>query len=165
MVSGFQGKRLVPPINWRGVPLGYHGKMSAVCRTFTECNDLVKWFGDAEFCPFAPIFLMIPGTGGIVLAGLGYATAAELRDDAVTIWEEKSERLAKTGSLHDFDTLREKHGLMRREDVREATREAFHERIRQHMASPVTDPFREPQYVRVNGKTVHAVAKLEEVSA
>ena len=155
-------KRWTPSINWKGVPLSYHNRMSAVCRTLSEANDLVKWFGDAEFCPFLPIFLMIPGTGGVILAGLGYATAAELRDDAVATWIDKTDRIAKTGSVLDFDALREKHGLMERSKVKAAMSEAFWDRIRRHKASPVTDPFRQPQYPRVNGKTLHTVAVIEK---
>ena len=159
-----QVRRRIPEIDWTGVPPGYLGRVSAVCRSLADCQDLVHWFGDSKFCPYLPIFLMVPGTGGISLVGMGFADAAELQDDAVAIWTEKSALMAKQGSLGNFDELREKHGLMERSKVREATREAFWERIKAHKASPVTDPFRVPQYVRVNGKTVHAVAKPEEMT-
>ena len=146
-------RRATPPINWKGVPLKYHNRVSAVCRSLTECEDLVRWFGDPKFCPLASILLLIP-EHPTLLVGAGYATAAELRDDAVNLWGKYTERLAKTGSLMDFDSLRERHGLMRREELKDATASAFWERIRAHRANPITDPFRQPNYPRVNGKTV-----------
>ena len=147
----------IPPINWRNVPLPYRGKLSAVCRSAAECEDLVAWFGDAAFCPYLPVLVMVPGTQPTLIPGFGYATAAELQDCAVAAWHMQSDKLAKQGTVLDFDSLREKHGLMRREDADAAIREAFRERIRKHKANPVTDPFRVPQYVRVNNRMVFAV--------
>ncbi len=158
----FASRRATPPINWLGVPDRFYRKVSAVCRNPGDCEDLVRWFGDADFCPYLPIFLMIPGTEGVMLIGMGYATAAELRDDAVNIWGKYTARLAKTGSLMDFDALREKHGDMRKENVAAEMAEAFRERIRKHKANPITDPAREPQYVRVNEKTVFAQTQSTE---
>lgn len=162
MASYLRVRQRIPPIDWRGVPLTWHNRVSAVCRTQDEANDLVKWFGAVDFCPLLPVLLLVPGTGGVLLCGLGYATAAELRDDAVAVWVKNSEKIAKSGSIFDFDELREKHGLIEKAKVKTAMSEAFWERIQRHRASPVTDPFRQPQYPRVNGKTVHAVAKVEE---
>ena len=161
-----QTVRSIPPIDWRGVPvnvyLRFRNRVSAVCRSQHECEDLVHWFGAAEFCPFPPILIMVPGTGGILLCGFGLATAAELRDDAVGLWVLKSERMVKTGSLVDFDDLRERAGLVRRENVRDAVAEAFHERIRQHKENIRTDPFRQPRYPRWRGRTVFGYRGIEE---
>ena len=151
----------VSHIDWRDVPARYVGKASAVCRTLAECADLVKWFGDETFCPYLPVLIKAPG-GWTAIAGMGYADAAELRDCAVTLWGRQTEAIASHGGIMDFDALREKHGLMRREDVKAAMSDALTRRIAAHRASPVTDPFRQPQYVRVNGKTVHTVKKIEE---
>ena len=150
------------PINWRGVPMSLHGKVSAVCRSQAECEDLIHWYGDAEFCPVLPVLLMVPNHPCLVLMGVGVTTASELRDDAVALWVQKSERLAKTGSVMDFDSLREKHNLMRREDVAAASSEAFWDRIKAHRASPVTDPFRQMTYPNPTAKTVHAVAEDQD---
>ncbi len=152
-------RRQTPSIDWRDVPLKYWGKVSAVCRSMPDCGDLVSWYGDSEFCPIAPILLLIPGHP-VLLVGAGYATAAELRDDAVTLWGKYTARLQKTGSLMDFDEARERRGDMRREDVAARTAEAFHDRIKKHRANPVTDPARQPDYPRIRGKTVHAVEKV-----
>jgi hypothetical protein len=137
--------RHVPPIDWKGVPANFKGKVSAVCRTAQECDELVTWFGDSEFCPLLPIMIMVPGLQApTLIAGLGYATAAELRDCAVVTWHEQLEKLTAGNDIVDFDDLRERHGLMRREDVDPAFREASYRRIAQHKANPVTDPFRQP---------------------
>lgn len=155
----FAVQRMTPPIDWRGVPFRFYKKVSAVCRNLTECEELTRWYGDATFMPYLPVLLLYPDHPTL-LVGLGYASASELRDDAVNLWGKFSERMAKTGSIMRLsgDEVREKYGLARKEDVTNLTAEAFQQRILQHKASPVTDPFREPQHVRVNRKTVHTVA-------
>jgi len=140
-----QVARHIPPLDYTGVPASFKGKLSAVCRTAQECEELVTWFGDADFCPLLPVMVMVPGLQApTLIAGLGYATAAELRDCAVVTWHEQLEKLAAGDNIKDFDALRERHGLMRREDVDPAIREAMLRRIAQHKANPVTDPFRQP---------------------
>ncbi len=156
-----QTMRRVPPIDWRGVPLKYHNKVSAVCRSMKDCEDLVYWFGDAEFCPYQGVLLLIP-EHPVLLVGMGYASAAELKDDAVQLWGKYSDRLHKTGEIVNFDELREKARLPRREDVKHLTAEAFHERIKAHKANPVMDPPRQPLYPRVRGKTIFAQTQSEE---
>ena len=154
-------QRQVPPIDWTGIVsnirMNLKGRVSAVCRSLAECNDLVKWFGAVDFCPFLPVLVVVPGTQPTLIAGFGYATAAELRDCAVVTWQTQADKLRKEGRLLDFDSLRERDGLMRSEDVDDAIRTALHERIAAHRAAPVTDPFRVPQHVRVNDKTVFSV--------
>ncbi len=148
-----QTAKRIPPIDWKGVPASYHGKLSAVCRTLEDCEGLPRWFGSADFAPYLPVMVMVPGANAPTLvAGLGYATAAELRDCAVAAWSKQTDKLATTGSLADFDALREKHGLMRREEVDNATREAFLRRIADHKANPVTDPSRQPVYANPKNK-------------
>lgn len=149
-----QTAKRIAPIDWRGVPEKFVEKLSAVCRTATECEELVSWFGSADFCPNLPIMVFVPGAQPTLIAGFGYATAAELKDCAVYTWHHQIEKL-KAGTLLDFDDLRERHGLMRREDVDAATREAFLRRIAQHEANPVTDPFRQPVYPNPTNRTVH----------
>jgi hypothetical protein len=134
-----------PPVDWLGVPAQYIGKASAVCRTLRDCEELVKWFGDENFCPFLPVLVAAPG-GWTAIAGYGYASAAELQDCAIVLWTRQAEALAKTGRLMDFDELRDRHGLMRKEDVPQAMAEALEARIRRHKANPITDPFDEPTY-------------------
>ncbi len=155
MLSGAELSAITPDIDWAHDTRPYKGRVSAVCRSKQEAADLVHWFGHPDFMPELPILLCIPGGWG-QMAGWGLATAAELRDECVARWELQEARIA--GGGFDFDTAREKAGLMRREDVDAATREAFMDRIRRHKASSVTDPAREPLYVRPNERTTHTVA-------
>ena len=153
----------IPAIDWTGVPASYKGKLSAVCRTFQDCDELPRWFGSSDFMPNLPVMVMIPGADGpTLIAGMGYATVAELRDCAVAAWGKQTDRLATTGSLADFDALREKHGLMRREEVDAAAREAMLRRIAQHAANPVTDPFRQPAYANPTNKTRFVVKEKHD---
>lgn len=150
-----QTARHIPPIDWKGVPASFKGKLSAVCRTATECDELVRWFGSPNFCPLLPVMVMVPGAPApTLIPGFGHATAAELRDCAVVTWHEQTERLAKTGRILDFDALRERRGLMRREDVDPAIRDAMLRRIARHKANPVTDPPRQPVYPNPTGRTL-----------
>ncbi len=158
-VAVHMGKR-VAPIDWTGVPADYVGKCSAVCRTLLECQELVRHFGAADFAPFLPVLVMVPGGAApTAITGLGYATAAELQDCAVVTWERQAEKLDKTGSILDFDALRERHGLMRREEVDAATREALLQRIAKHKANPITDPPRQPERPNPMQKTHFTIEK------
>ena len=144
--------RTVPPIDWRGVPMSYVGKCSAVCHSLLECEELVRWFGAADFCPNLPVLVLVPGADApVAIAGMGYATAAELQDCAIVTWGNKA--------TFDFDALREKHGLMRREEVDAATREAMRARIAKHKQNPRTDPPRVPEYQNPTNKTRFAIGK------
>jgi len=145
----------VPLIDWTGVPSQYQGKCSAVCRTVEECSDLVKWFGSPDFAPYLPVMVLVPGVDApTLIAGMGYATAAELQDCAVVTWHRQADKIAATGNILDFDDLRERHGLMPREQVDAATREALVRRIARHKANPISDPPRQP---RATGKTQFTV--------
>ena len=154
-------RRSVNPIDWTGVPETFKGRCSAVCRTAEECNDLISWFGDADFCPFKPVLLMVPGAQvPILIIGDGYATAAELRDCAVVGWHRQLEKLAaNNGAPLNFDELRERRGLMRREDVDAAVRQALRDKAEAHKAAPVTNPMRQPVYPNPTNRTLHKVAK------
>ncbi len=149
-----QSARLIPAIDYSGLPPAYVGKLSAICRTAAECEDLVAWFGDATFCPFLPVLVMVPGTQPTLIPGYGHAPAAELRDCAVVAWHSQMEKLRLRSTVLDYDALREKRGLMRREEVDAAIRNALADRIARHKSSPVTDPFRQPHYPNPTGKTV-----------
>src|SRR4029079_8250946 len=87
-------------------------QISAVCRNLKDCENLVEWFGDAEFCPLQPVLLLIPEHPVLLV---GYipgakfevaASAAELKDDAVQLWGKYTQRIHNKGSIIDFDALR-----------------------------------------------------------
>ena len=150
----------IAPIDWAGVPASFKGKCSAVCRTAEECGELVRWFGSPDFCPVLPVMVMVPKADApTLIAGMGYATAAELQDCAVVTWHEQTRKLAETGHVLDFDTLRERHGLMRREDVDAAVREALVDRVARHKANPISDPQRQPIYPNPTAKKNFAIGK------
>jgi len=149
MTIAIQTLKRVPPIDYTGVPKQFVGKLSAVCRTADECYELAAWFGDYNFCPNLPVMVLVPGSDAPkLIQGMGYATAAELRDCAVVAWHQGSKIL-------DFDSARERHGLMRREDVDAATRQALLDRIAKHKANPVSDPARQPLRPRINGRKIY----------
>ena len=146
-------RRYTPPINWTGVPKGLVGHCSAVVRTLAEAEDLIKWFGDENFCPYLPVLLLVPGAQTApAINGLGLAPAAEIRDIAVAYFEQTLEDVQKGRSFVNFDEARERHGLMRREDVDAAVRQAMRDRVAKHKASPITDPMRQPDYPKPNNR-------------
>lgn len=146
MTAAVHMAKRIAPIDYQGVPAAYQGKCSAVCRTLLECQELVRWFGDADFAPFWPVLVMVPGAPApTAIAGMGYATAAELQDCAVVTWHQQTESLTTRGAIVDFDVARERAGMMRREEVDAATREALTDRIARHKANPISDPPRQPQ--------------------
>lgn len=150
-------QRRVGNISWRGVPDQLKYRCSAVVRSLAEAEDLVNWFGDATFCPYLPVLLLVPGAKTApAINGLGLAPAAEIRDIAVAYWEQTAEDVQKGRSFIDFDEARERRGLMRREDVDAAVREAMRDRAAKHKASPITDPSRQPVYPNPTGKIVFA---------
>ena len=151
-----QTARRIAPIDWAGVPASFKGKLSAVCRTAAECDELVHWFGSPDFCPNLPIMVMVPGTQPTLIPGFGYATAAELRDCAVVTWHTQAEKLTKMGRVLDFDALRDRRGLMRRERVDTEVREAMLRRVAHHKANPITDPPRKLKYRNPTNRTVYA---------
>lgn len=157
MAIPMQGMKRIPPIQWNGVPEQFKGKVSAVCWTLRDCEELVKWFGDATFAPFLPVLVNAPG-GWAVIAGLGYADAAELQDCAIVLWNERVEKLKKQqGRIFDFDTLREKAGLARKEHAAQAISEAIMARVAKHKANPRTDPFRQMKYPNPTQRVLFSV--------
>jgi len=160
MTVAIHTAKRVPPIDYSGVPLNFHGKLSAVCRTAQECSELVRWFGSPEFCPDLPVMVMVPGTDApVLIAGMSYASAAELQDCAIVTWFDHLDKLAKRGHVLDYDALREEHGLLPREQVDGATRQALRDRVARHRANPISDPPRQPEPAQPATKTSFAVGK------
>lgn len=157
-MAAIQVGRSIPPIDWHGVPVQYKGKCSAVCRSAEDCAGLVRWFGDPSFAPFLPVIVLVPGADApTLIAGFGYATAAELQDCAVVTWHQQTERLQRQGALLNFDELRERRGLLPRDQVDSAVRQAMLDRIARHKANPISDPFRKPLYPNPNQRTLHPI--------
>lgn len=160
-LTGASVQAITPDIEWTGDLLPFYGRLSAVCRSKDEVADLVRWFGHEDFCPIQPVLLCIPGGWG-QLDGQGLATASELRDEGIARWELQEAKLARTGRTFDFDTAREKAGLMRHEDVPAAMAEAVWANIQRHKASVVTNPMPEHPIFNPTGKTLHTVADSQD---
>ena len=154
-MTEFTIQRYTPPIDWAGVPPGLKGRCSAVVRTRAEAEDLIKWFGDENFCPFLPVLLLVPGAQTApAISGMGMAPAAEIRDIAVAYFEQTEEDVRLGRSFVNFDEARERRGLPRREDVDAMVRQAMRDRAAKHRSSPVTDPSRQPVYPNPTNKVI-----------
>jgi hypothetical protein len=110
-----------------------------------DCEDLIHVFGKAA--PLLPVLLLVPGLYAgpqkqvILVAGEGYASAEEMKDLCVTTWGRAEMRVAERGpEFTTFDELRERHGLMPRNKVDAAVREALWERAKAHKTNFRTDP-------------------------
>ncbi len=148
-----------PEIDWTNIPSQFWGKVSAVCRSYSDCLDLNHWFGDENFEPDLPVLLVVPSPSGPQygqVCGMGLAPVYEIRDECVARWEITEDRIRKSGHIVDFDVLRERAGLVERSKVDEAFRTALTDRIAAHKASPVTDPPRQPKYPNPTNRVVFA---------
>lgn len=178
----FEGSVKTPRIDYRDVPMAFWPRakfiaeqrisiptevISAVCRSMTDCNELVKWFGnEPNFCPHLAVLLLIPEPAGInpvLITGLGYSTAAELRDCAIETWGMHTS--SDNAKRFNTDELREQYGYARKEDVAALTQEAFRERVARHRASPITDPVRQFQYPNPTNKTLFVQPNNESWSS
>jgi hypothetical protein len=112
------------------------GQLSAIVRSSGDAADLARQLGGRDVKPRRPVMVDTGGTRTLIV-GDGDATAAELADLA-----------ARTVEKHepDFGALRERAGLMRREEVDSAIRNALRDRVKQHQANPLSDPPRKVQY-------------------
>jgi hypothetical protein len=146
-----------PAIKYTWQTLPWKGKVAAICYSKQEAADLVHWFGvGPDFCPYPPVLLCIPGAW-TQITGWGRATIAEIRDNAIAVWEIKEAKVARGQKPFDFDEARERAGLMRREEVDAATRQAFRDRIKKHRQNPRTDPVRQMDYPNPTEKTYHPI--------
>ena len=129
------------PRRWRP---GGNDPASAVVRSLPEAEDLVAFYGRPEFCPFGPVLLIHPTADYILIAGMGEADAAELRDLAVATWCRASLRIEQNGGQQfDFGALREKRGLLPKEEAAAAMFEMIRDRRMEHDRNRRTEPPRE----------------------
>ncbi len=131
-----------------GVPMAFWYpklRISAVCRSEADCQDLVKWFdNEPNFCPYQPVLIILPNGVMKQVAGLGFATAAEMRDCCLELWGIYTS--GEGEKRFNVDEMREEAGYVRREDVATAVAYAFADRIARHKASPITDPWKQFRY-------------------
>lgn len=138
-------------LDWQGptMPATMQHHVSQAARGMKEAAGLVELFDKGRhYKPQAPILLVGPdGRQPILLIGDGVTEVAELQDMAQAAIADQEEAMSSNSSGRgmDYDSLREKHGKVRREDVDTQIRYAISERIRHHKENPVSDPFRQPQ--------------------
>ena len=161
LFGGNEMNSVTPDIVYDHQTLPYKDRVSMICRTKQEAEDIVKWFGHEDFCPVLPILLCIPGGWG-QMAGEGIAPASELRDECIARWELQEERIAKTGGTFDFEAAREKAGFMPFDKVADAMRNAADDKIREHKANAVTNNGQVLVWPRWNGKTVFATPDRQD---
>lgn len=116
-------------------PLSMRGMLSDVIRTPQEARDLAQRMGGHNARPTRPV-MVETRHGRTLVVGDGEATADELSELAQRALEKPAP---------DFDSLREKSGQMRREDVAPKMREAMAARAKRAKANPRTDA---AQYIK-----------------
>ena len=122
-------------------PAQMRGQVSAVVRNRQDAENLAARLGGRNLRPEAPV-MVDTGRSRVMVVGLGQATAAELQDLAVAAIERQETQRGKTGTDVDFDAMRERAGMMRREDVDAAVRNAMADRVARHKRNPFSDPAR-----------------------
>lgn len=110
---------------------------------FKDPRDIGHVFGGRAAMPNQPIVLQQPGavTPTIIMTA-GVSEAAEIEDLALEAQEKTAENLKKFGTTMDFDTIREKLGKPRREDVPQLMHDAIQRRIDEQKKNWRTDPRR-----------------------
>lgn len=134
---------------------------SAILSDESHIGDLTAALGGRTAKPRKSIVIWAPdGRQQIILQGAGVTEAAELEDMAHRAFDEAREQMAKNGGrAFAAEEERERLGLPRREDVGVAMAEAFWADMKEHRASPRTNPAPEPYHnPSPVGKTVHTVA-------
>ncbi len=138
------GVNLPVVMNPASIPLSLQGQISGVIRNEHDAREIGATFGRSHK-PKKPILLVGPDERTVILiVGDGAAEAAELEDIALAKLDQQRSRVRKTGRGLDFDAMRDRHNLMRREDVDPAIRQALVDRIKAHQSNSRTDPSRIP---------------------
>jgi len=83
-------------IDWRGVPASLRGVATAVCRNPREAEDLVAFYGSADYQPTGGVVLIVPGQPAVYISHVRFSkpgrqepvnlTAKQLRDIAAETW-------------------------------------------------------------------------------
>jgi hypothetical protein len=83
-------------IDWRGVPQALRSVATAVCRNPREAEDLVLFYGSADFQPAGGVVLLVPGQSPVYISHIRFQkpgrqepvnlTARQLRDIAAESW-------------------------------------------------------------------------------
>lgn len=132
-----------------GVPTTMRRHVSQAATGRQEAFDLAYRLGGRDARPTAPVLIWGPDNRTpIMIIGDGVTEAAELEDIALEAIDNQAESVKNNGRGMDYDQFREDHGMMRRDEVPAAIKNAIADRIAKHKANPVSDPFRQPQKPR-----------------
>ena len=120
-------------------PATMRGMLSDVVRSRQEAADIPQRMGGRDARPTRPV-MVDTGHSRSVIIGDGVATAAELSELAIASIEKQEAQRSRTGTDADFDALRERAGMMRREEVGPKMREAMAARAERARRNMRTDP-------------------------
>lgn len=112
-------------------------------KTHADIEEMAYRLGGRERKPDS-VMLWGPDGTQIIILGAGEADAAELTDLAHESLARAEDAVKKRGTTMNFDEMRERERLPRREDVDGMIREALRDRVRRHKANPISDPPRQP---------------------
>jgi hypothetical protein len=87
----------IQQIDYRGVPLGFYNKVSAVVRNSFEAERLAEFFGSTTFMPAFPVLLMLPGDPTLIGGRFDLQPADKLRDMAMEQFEAALKKLDESG--------------------------------------------------------------------
>ena len=121
------------------IPWDLTGETCGYLRHRTAVEDFAHAQGRTEK-PRKPLMLYGPDNyTPIVIVGDGVTEAAEMQDLALQAIDKQEAQFKKSGRGLDFDDMRERRGLVRREDFDTALKEAFAERAKYLKAHQVTE--------------------------
>ena len=121
------------------VPWDLTGEVSGYLRGRKQVEEFAYAQGRTEK-PRKPLMLYGPDNyTPIVIVGDGVTEAAEMQDLALQAIDKQEAQYKKSGRGLDFDDMRERRGLVRREDFDTALKEAFAERAKYLKAHQVTE--------------------------
>ena len=121
------------------VPWDLTGEVSGYIRGRKQVEEFAHAQGRATK-PQKPLMLYGPDNyTPIVIVGDGVTEAAEMQDLALQAIDKQEAQYKKSGRGLDFDDMRERRGLVRREDFDTALKEAFAERAKYLKAHQVTE--------------------------
>ena len=114
-----------------------------------QVSGRLNWQGVSDFAhevgrtrmPTKPLMIVGPDGGVPILIMVdGDTEAAEMQDLALAAVDKQQEQIKKTGRAMDFDSLREQHGMVRREDFAQTLSDGLQRNVEYLKTHQVTDP-------------------------
>lgn len=122
------------------VPYDLRGDVSGVMRGMAQVKEFAHAVGRTAK-PKKPLMIYGPDNYmPICVIGDGVTEAAEMQDLALEAIGRQEESMKRNGRGMDFDSARERAGMVRREDFGTAMAEAMERRVKYLKANQRTDP-------------------------